>query len=364
MRSLHVYLNSSVLYGASVVIMALFLNARAHPKVYQMRTNREEVNRASYHRLFRFNKEHVEWLAGNFLPENNESRGGCLSPVERMETTLRYLADPGFQTSVAKVMGITQPTACTVIADTLDRISAHHETWIKFPTSNTEVTNAKQQWAETLGFPYTLGAIDCTHVRINKPGGQFGDDFINRKDFPSYNVQATCNEKWALTSVDVGWPVSVHDSRIFQTSAVYDAVSRNLQGVLLGDSGYGKAPYMITPFSEPSHPIQNHFNKLHKRNRVVVEQSFGQLKQGFPILRFGIRLKLENVSKCIMSCFDLHNIAKNLNDPFDDFHDEDAEQDDDDDDGNRVRPTARQVRQQGQQKRDEIAILLFNERDQ
>ena len=58
--------------------------------------------------------------------------------VERMETTLRYLADPGFQTSVAKVMGITQPTACTVIADTLDRISAQHETWIKFPTSNTQ----------------------------------------------------------------------------------------------------------------------------------------------------------------------------------------------------------------------------------
>ena len=78
MRSLHVYLNSSVLYGASVVIMALFLNARAHPKVYQMRMNREEVNRASYHRLFQFNKEHVEWLAGTFLPENNESRGGCL----------------------------------------------------------------------------------------------------------------------------------------------------------------------------------------------------------------------------------------------------------------------------------------------
>ena len=56
MRSLHVYLNSSVLYGASVVIMALFLNARAHPKVYQMRMNHEEVNRASY----QFNKEHAE----------------------------------------------------------------------------------------------------------------------------------------------------------------------------------------------------------------------------------------------------------------------------------------------------------------
>ena len=36
--------------------MALFMNARTHVKVYQMRMNREEVNPATYHRLFRFNK--------------------------------------------------------------------------------------------------------------------------------------------------------------------------------------------------------------------------------------------------------------------------------------------------------------------
>ena len=32
-----------------------------------------------YRKLFRFDKQHVEWLAQTFLPENQETRGGCMS---------------------------------------------------------------------------------------------------------------------------------------------------------------------------------------------------------------------------------------------------------------------------------------------
>ena len=144
------------------------------------------------------------------------------------------------------------------------------------------MANTKQRWAEKLGFPVTLGAIDCTHVRIDKPGGQFGDDSINRKNFPSFNVQATCDQNYIFTSVDVGWPGSVHDARIFQTSELHEVISRQMGGFLLGDSGYGIAPYMMTPYNDPNTPAERHFNKIHKANRVVIEHSFGQLKRRFP----------------------------------------------------------------------------------
>lgn len=185
----------------------------------------------------------------------------------------------------------------------------------KFPTSNADVTHAKERWAEKLGFTFTIGAIDCTHVRIDKLRDQFGDEFINRKNYPSFNVQATCNENYIFTSVDVGWPGSVHDSRIFQTSDLRDVVSRNVRGCLLGDSGYGISPYMMTPFADPDTPVKRSFNRAHTRNRVVIEQAFGQLKRRFPILRYGVRLKLENTPKCIVACFVLHNVSRFLHDP-------------------------------------------------
>ena len=47
--------------------------------------------------LYRFNREHVNYLANTFLDDYNESRGGALSNVQKMKCFLRYVGDPGFQ---------------------------------------------------------------------------------------------------------------------------------------------------------------------------------------------------------------------------------------------------------------------------
>ncbi len=116
------------------------------------------------------------------------------------------------------------------------------DVWIHFPSTAEQVVNAKQEWLSRFKMPCTIGAIDCTHVRITKPSiHQHGDDYINRKIYPSINVQATCNSKEWFTSIDASWPGSVHDSRIFKNSSLYPTLkdlSRNNTTVIIGDSGY------------------------------------------------------------------------------------------------------------------------------
>uniref|UniRef100_A0A8D9AJR4 DDE Tnp4 domain-containing protein n=1 Tax=Cacopsylla melanoneura TaxID=428564 RepID=A0A8D9AJR4_9HEMI len=84
--------------------------------------------------------------------------------------------------------------------------------------------------------------------------------------------------------------------------------------VLLADSGYGIEPSLMTPYRTPMENDEIAFNNLLKKERVIIERCFGQVKRRFPILQYMVRVKLDRVPRIIVCCFILHNIAKYLQD--------------------------------------------------
>lgn len=341
--------------------MALYMRIRNEPrrKVYVRRRSPPESNQ-DYHQLFRFTEENVKFLTREFIRETEETRGGALSPKQQMEVTLRCLSDPGFQRSVGFEMGVSQSTVSKTLQSVVQQISEQAKDWIKFPCTGAEAQEANNRWYAKHEFPGCVGAIDCTHVRIEKPGGKFGDEFINRKNFPSFNVQATCDQDYIFTSIDCGWPGSVHDSRVFKNSDIYQTMSSSSYPcLLLGDEGYGITPFLMTPFSNPTNEEQKKFNKFHARGRVVIEQAFGQLKRRFPILRYGVRLKMDRISRCILACVVLHNVAKKLQDP-EEFENDEWANEEDTDISEIPRDSDGTLRDQGRRRRDQIMIALRN----
>lgn len=201
--------------------------------------------------LYRFNEDNVEWLANTFLGATEETRGGALSSVHKMKICLRYLADPGYQKGIGQELGIDQATVSRTVTEVVDSIVVQANQWIKFPTSNNEIIEAKLLWQSKFRFPTAIGVLDCTHVGIQKPN-RHGDEYINRKGNPTLNVQATCDASERFTSVDVSWPGSVHDSRIWKNSHVRGVLANRANVVLLADSGYGIEPCLMTPFTNPT----------------------------------------------------------------------------------------------------------------
>jgi hypothetical protein len=112
----------------------------------------------------------------------------------------------------------------------------------------------------------------------------------------------------------------------------------------------------MIPWRNPITPEQQDSNNIFKRERIVIERCFGQLKSRFPILQYKIRNKIENIPSIIICCVVLHNIAKFLKD--DDFYypKENNLQD--------VLPnrnmTLNVIRQLGQQRRQLITQMVFN----
>lgn len=306
--------------------MAMFMQVRRE-KNYRVRRDVSNCKQ-----LLRFENESVNFLVNEFLPVNEETRGGALTSRKRMEILLRSMGDPGFQVGVAEDLGVDRTTVCKTIDNVMDKILLKASDWIKFPSTIQEVNAAKVQWHRRFRLPTVIGSLDCTHVEIKKPSVH-GDEYVNRKGYASINVQATVNANEEFTSLSAEWPGSVHDARIWRRSPIRDIVSKyNGDACLLGDSGYGISPWLITPFKPPRNDVQRNFNLIHARERVIIERTFGQLKKRFPIVGNCVRVSLSRVPKVIATCAVLHNVAKHLNDQFEydlEFGDEAEEEYDD-----------------------------------
>ena len=176
---------------------------------------------------------------------------------------------------------------------------------------------------------------------------------------PTLNVQATCDAGERFTSVSANWPGSVRDSRIWKNSDVGKFMANSgTDAVLLGDEGYGIAPWLMTPYKDPVLQHERAFNNLHKKERVIIERCFGQLKRRFPILQGRVRLQLKNVPRVVIACFVLHNISKYLNDP-DDFL-EFSEEPVDDGPENFNDARKRQRRQEKRQRLAQVVLQMTN----
>lgn len=66
--------------------------------------------------------------------------------------------------------GIHKATASQVIKEVSRAIASLAPTYIKMPENNAELAREKEMFYNISRFPNVIGAIDCTHVRIQSPG--------------------------------------------------------------------------------------------------------------------------------------------------------------------------------------------------
>jgi hypothetical protein len=74
---------------------------------------------------------------------------------------------------------------------------------------------------------------------------------IEKGIFP-LTCKFVCRANLEILNIVTRWPGSVHDVRIFYNSRLCSKFERrNIDGVLLGDSGYPCRPYLMTPLLNP-----------------------------------------------------------------------------------------------------------------
>ncbi|XP_023310355.1 putative nuclease HARBI1 [Anoplophora glabripennis] len=175
-----------------------------------------------------------------------------IDAMDQLLLTLRYYATGSFYITVGDFVGVYKTTAGRIIRRVTEALVSLRPNYIKFPRNEDEMRIKKQGFYQLARFPRVLGAIDCTHIRIQSPGGDNAEFFRNRKNFFSINVQVVSDSNNMIMDIVARWPGSSHDSNIFQNSIIRRRFEYGDFGnaVLLGDSGYPLRDYLMTPLAE------------------------------------------------------------------------------------------------------------------
>ncbi|KAF6214321.1 hypothetical protein GE061_009061 [Apolygus lucorum] len=250
------------------------------------------------------------YAASPAYQENSTGGNGKLGAYEQV---LIFLWFAGHQTAsfrdVADRFNITISSLFRVNIRLIHFISGLAEEVIRWP-SRQEQTTIEASFRRK-GFPGVVGAIDGTHVRIDKPAVD-PDSYCNRKKYFSVQMQAVCDHQGKIRSVFIGFPGSVHDARVFTRSDFGVNIAAMCGNyIVLGDSAYPCLRNLITPFKDFGRLTRSHkrFNKTLSSCRSVIEHCFGMLKQRFRQLYHCKLRSMENIAHFIRACCVLHNLA-------------------------------------------------------
>jgi hypothetical protein len=157
-----------------------------------------------------------------------------------------------------------------------------------------------------------VGVIDGSHILIKRPKNDT-DSYVNRKGLHSIILQGIVDCKKSFTDIYVGEPGSLHDARVLRRSSLYRKAEEEelfRDYFLLGDLAYPSLSWLVPPFKDNGNLTNNHrlFNYRHSSQRIIIEHSFGLLKQ---LLE---NLSIHLVVQCVMAACVLHNICISNND--------------------------------------------------
>lgn len=210
--------------------------------------------------------------------------------------------------------GIHKSTCSGIVKLVSHHLALLRPQFIDYPEDEQEFDQIKQAFYNIAKFPGCIGALDCTHIKIKSPGGPQAENYRNRKNFFSINLQTVYDAAMKIRNIVARWPGSAHDSTIFNNSHIRGKFERGEMRdyLIVANAGYALKKYLLTPIQHPVTPAEKKYNAAQILTRNPIERSYGLWKRRFPILSVGMNLKIDTVQSVIVATAVLHNIACDL----------------------------------------------------
>lgn len=235
---------------------------------------------------------------------------------QKLLATLWLLGNQESYRGVGDRFDLSKGSLHRVCIEVCNILAAMQKEYIRWPESS-ELQGIADGFMAKTGFPGVIGAIDGTHIAIPGPSDH-RDSYINRKGFPSIQLQVVCDSNLRFTDVYAGWPGAVHDARVYRNCPVAQLLPTLPSTYhLLGDSAYPLSTYLLVPYRDNGHltPLEKRYNKVHSSTRVDVERAIGLLKCKWRRMKHLDMISVPDIPTFIVAACVLHNFVL-LHDKF------------------------------------------------
>lgn len=259
-------------------------------------------------------------------------RGRLISVEKQVALSVLRLASGTRTIELSEHFGLGKSTVVKIINRFFDALLVHLETFISFPQNADALAIVKATFEARQGLPNCCGAMDVTHIVMDKPAFESAVDWYDRNSNYSMSLQAVVDAKMRFLDVFAGWPGSANDARVLRNSSFFRCVLRGtylasppmrtqeytFRDYVVADGAYRLQPWLMVPYGAPRTRMETNFNFKLSSTRIIVEQAFGKLKMNWQYLNKKIlKPQPKNVAKAIVVACILHNMLLSVT------HDED-----------------------------------------
>ena len=272
--------------------------------------------------------ELVEMIRPYTRQRSKRARQDIVTLEKSVAMTLHYVKDQGSIVVTPNVFGYSISSTCNAVKEVCRILSKNIAScMIKYPSSKAEVKKANREFLQKFGFPRVLGCIDGTHIPISEPHENPYDYFSYKMKY-TINFKALGDSNGRFADVDIKWPGSLHDARVFANSEIQKGHTKGkfkfyyeeplpghelIPQILLGDPVYPLLPHVMKEYAVCKGNDEVMFNTMLRLARNQIECAFGRLKAPWRILLRPMDLRFEEIPDIVLACFVLHNFCEERN---------------------------------------------------
>ncbi|XP_020298243.1 putative nuclease HARBI1 [Pseudomyrmex gracilis] len=144
------------------------------PKIIRHRPNYfEEYDGHDFFVRFRLSKRTTENVLNEIedIISHPTHRNDCLSASQQLLLTLNFYANGSFLRCTGDFLGVSKSTASITVRRVSVALASLKPQYINMPSTDEEISEMRQSFYNIARFPRCIGALDCTHVKVQSPGG-------------------------------------------------------------------------------------------------------------------------------------------------------------------------------------------------